>query len=368
MGVYRRDSPYWWMRLDRLNVRRSTGILVGPPGAARRRSRDEAEAIYRAAMGDVARGTFKLPTAKSARTFRQHATWYDTHVTATHRSQARERSAIRRLIAHFGDTPVTALTTAQIETWKLLRAKQVKQSTVNRELEVLKPLLRSAVPTYLDVSPAAAVKKFRLRYPPITILSPEAEAALLAVASPAERAFVLLGLDALLRLSDVRRLRTEHDRGTYLEIVDPKVEAYKVPVSSRLRAALDVLKPKDGWYFPRRYAQKWAAMNPNTAFLLFRALCARAGLLTGRKAGGLTYHALRHTGATRAARAVKLTVVQRLGGWKSLTQLARYDHPEDPEIMRAVEAIARDGGVTDDTHKGSTGLHTTGRKPRQRAG
>jgi hypothetical protein len=38
---------------------------------------------------------------------------------------------------------------------------------------------------------------------------------------------------------------------------------------------------------------------------------------------------------------VKLTVVQRLGGWKSLEQLARYDHPEDPEMARAVEAIGQ---------------------------
>jgi integrase len=161
---------------------------------------------------------------------------------------------------------------------------------------------------------------------------------LLAVASPAERAFLLLGLDALLRCGDARRLKVEHDHGSHLELVDPKVEAYKVPVSTRLRAALDALRPVEGFYFPRKHKGAWRAMGHNSAFTLFRDLCVRADIPTGRTAG-ITYHGLRHTGATRAARSVKLTVVQRLGGWKSLTQLARYDHPDDPEIIRAVEAI-----------------------------
>lgn len=80
-------------------------------------------------------------------------------------------------------------------------------------------------------------------------------------------------------------------------------------------------------------------MGEGTAWARFHALCVRADMPAGRKAGGITFHGLRHTGATRATRVVKLTVVQRLGGWKSLKQLARYDHPEDPEIVRAVEVI-----------------------------
>lgn len=350
MAVYARpDSPFWWMLIEGADLRTSTKIPIGR-GAAKTRSRDEAEAIYRAAMGDVARGTFKLPTAKKARTFRAHAEWYRTHVTSTHRTKAREASAIKGLIAHFRDTPLTELTTPVIDRWKLGRAHQVKQSTVNRELEVLKPLLGSAVPEYLEHNPAGPVKKFQLRYPPIAILTPEAEEAILRVCSPVERAFVLLGLDALLRLSDVRRLRQEHDRGLWLDIIDPKVQAYKVPVSRRLRAALDVLEPKGGYYFPRRYGARgkgaqargntnWHPISATTAHAIFAAICHRADVPSGRTRGGITYHSLRHTGATRAARSVKLTVVQRLGGWKSLTQLARYDHPDDPEIMRAVEAI-----------------------------
>jgi integrase len=339
MGVYARaDSRFWWMWLEGTATRTSTRIPIGSR-SARTTSRADAEGIYRAAMGDLARGVFRLPTATKARTFREHAAWYRDAVTATHRSAARERSAITRLIDAFGDTLLSQLQTPEIDRWKLARATRVKQSTVNRELEVLKPLLASAVPEFLLHNPASAVRRFRSRYPPIAILTPDAEDAIFAVVSPAGRAFVLLGLDALLRSSDARRLKVEHDHGAHLVLVDTKVETYKVPVSTRLRAALDVLEPKDGFYFPRKYGGKWAPMNPNTAFLLFRAICDRADVPNGRKAGGVTYHALRHTGATRAAKHVKLTAVQGLGGWKSLTQLERYDHPDDPKLVRGVNAI-----------------------------
>lgn len=342
MGVFRRkDSIFWWFSIEkaRPRIRMSTGIPIGSSPAAKKQSYQDAEAIYRAAMGDVARGTFAFKQAKPSRTFRQQAEWYRDNVAVHHRGGRRERSIIKALIAAFEDTPLAKLDAKRIAEWKTTREKTHAKSSVNRELDVLKPLLASAIPTYLDANPADGVQRFPTRLPPIAILTESAEDALLAVASPAEKAMMLLGLDALLRLGDVRTLKAEHDHGDHLVIVNPKVESYKVPVSSRLRAALDVLTPQGGYYFPRRYAGKWAPMGEGTAFMMFRALCDRANVPAGRQIGGITFHSLRHTGATRATRHVKLTVVQRLGGWKSLKQLARYDHPDDPEIMRAVEAI-----------------------------
>lgn len=341
MGVYQRpDSRFWWIWLEHTKppIRFCSKIPIGSK-YARTDSRAQAETIYRKAMGDLAAGVFALPTAKPARTVAEQAAWYQEHVTPTHRGQVRERSMIGHLVAAFGPTPLAALTTTQIEHWKTTRAKVVKPATVNRELDILKPLIRSAIPTYITTNPADPVRKFPLRTVPITILSPDAEAKILKHASPAERAFILLGLDALLRSGDARRLKVEHDHGSYLVLVDSKVDTYKVPVSTRLRAALDALEPVDGYYFPCRYAGRWAPMNPNTAFLLFRQACARVKVPTGRAGGGITYHGLRHTGATRAARVVKLRVVQELGGWKSMRQLERYDHVDRGDLVVAVEAI-----------------------------
>lgn len=228
VGVYiRKDSKYWWIWCEaKPPIRFCSKIPIGSK-YGRADSRRQAEAIYRKSMGDLAAGVFELPTAKPARTFREQATWYLEHVTPIHRGHVRERSMIGKLVAHFADTPLVALTETAIEHWKAWRAKAVQLSTVNRELEILKPLLRSAVPTYLKTNPADGVRKYRLRKIPITILSESAEAKLLKKASPAERAFVLLGLDALLRAGDARRLKVEHDHGAYLVLVDSKVDTYK---------------------------------------------------------------------------------------------------------------------------------------------
>jgi integrase len=347
MGVYiKSGSRFYWIWLEGQKKPFSSKIPIGS-GAGRRAARAQAEDIYLAAMGDLARGVFQLPNAKPRITFRAWAKWYQENVSDQQRSKLRTRSMIKALIAHFGDTLLHMLDTHRIDEWKAARARQVKPVTVNRELEVLKPLLKKAVPKYLATNPADAVRRFTVRRPPITIVAQSAEDALLEVATVEERAMYLLGTDALLRLGDVRRLRLEHDHGTHLDIIDPKTTPYAVPVSARLRLALDAQKSaaQAGFFFPRKYKQRWAAMNENTAYRVFVDLCARANVPRGRQIGGITFHSTRHTGATRAARSVKLSVVKRLGNWSSLDMLERYDHPDDPELIRAVEAIGSTAAV-----------------------
>lgn len=341
MGVYaRKDSPYWWLWLEPTGKRLSTGIPIGP-SHQRKDSKRKAEDIYAAVMGDLARQRFKLPVDHPSITFAAHAAWYRDTVAKQHRGKRRATSIVNILIRAFGDTPLRDIDHARLEEWKRDRASAVSLSTVNRELDVLKPLLRAAVPKYLEHSPADDVKRFRVRrFTPITILTHEAEDRLLKHATLEERAFVLLGLDALMRMGDVRTFRAEYNHGAYLEIVDPKTgEPYKVPASERLQQALKTLTPKDGWYFARKYRKSWHPITENTGFRLFADLCKRASVNRGRKSGGVTFHGLRHTGATRALKATKATAVMRLGGWSSLRQLVRYDHPDDPDMIRGVEAI-----------------------------
>lgn len=351
MGVYaRKESRYWWALIEGTGQRISTKVPIGAKHQ-RADSRREAEDIYQAVMGDLARGRFKLPTERQAITFRAHADWYWRHVACHHKGKRRARSIIRQLVKHFGDTPLHAIDADRIEEWKTARAQQVQTQSVNRELDLLKPMLAKAVPKYLEVSPADKVKRFPTRrFTPITVLSDSAERALLDAATPTERAFVLLGLDALLRLSDVRTLKVERNHGAYLEIEDPKTGVpYKVPASQRLQKALAALPSLGGgFYFGKQRTRaardggkpkEWRPLSEAEAFELFKALCERAGVTRGRKQGGVTFHSLRHTGASRASRVVKPTAVMRLGGWQSMRQLARYDHPDDADMIRAVEAI-----------------------------
>ena len=126
---------------------------------------------------------------------------------------------------------------------------------------------------------------------------------------------MLCALDTLQRLTDVVGLQRAQDHGTYLTVLEPKTgESYKVPVSSRLRVALDAL-PANG---PAYFATRTGVEPHNRRNLVIRAftrLCKTAGIPVGRRADGVTFHCLRHTGASRLlAAGVDMETVRQLGG------------------------------------------------------
>jgi len=55
---------------------------------------------------------------------------------------------------------------------------------------------------------------------------------------------------------------------------------------------------------------------------------------------GVTWHALRHTFASRlVAAGVDLRTVQELGGWRTLSMVQRYGHLSPDHLAAAVEKI-----------------------------
>ena len=223
---------------------------------------------------------------------------------------------------------------------------------MRRELELLRCLLNTAIPTYLDTNPVVGVRSPRSPTRDIRILSRDEEARLLVQATGHERALILCALDTLQRLTNVIMLQREQDHDTYITVLEPKTgTSYKVPVSVRLRQALDAL-PLDGpAHFPA-----WATRPPttrnNAVQLAFETLCRAADIPVGRRAGGLTFHCLRHTGASRMLEAgVDIETVRRIGGWANYTQLQQYLHPTDDASRAAVESIGN-GTATQPAHTG----------------
>jgi integrase len=60
-----------------------------------------------------------------------------------------------------------------------------------------------------------------------------------------------------------------------------------------------------------------------------------------RALGGMTFHGLRHTGATRMLEEGRVNVktVKLIGGWRNLKVLDRYLHPSDGAMRAAVNTI-----------------------------
>lgn len=140
------------------------------------------------------------------------------------------------------------------------------------------------------------------------------------------------------------------DHGTHLTVLRPKGQKttyYKVPVSARLRVALDALpQPHTGPVFPSVQVPR-----PDRRRLLveemFARRCRAVDIPFGRAVGGLTFHALRHTGASRMLnRGVDLKTVAEIGNWKNLAVLQRYLHPLGEARQAAVDAVGSGLAVT----------------------
>lgn len=354
MSIYKRvDSRFWWLTLERPGqppLRESTKIPVhGGTVEQTKDNRALAQQAYAARLGDLARARHHLPIDRPTITFAKFRAWYEAHVSTQKRNLARERSMLRQLGPFFDSKALDALTREDVLEWRTARAKQVAPGTVNRELALLCHLLGQAVPKYLDRNPAARISEVRSPARQMRLVTEEEEDRLLAAGSDEDRALVLTALDTLQRLSAVANLTWAQDHGHSLEFLNLKTRGrLVVPISSRLRIALDQL-PKDGpWIFP------WFHWGKDTREQIqqrvderFRGLCGLAKIPHGRAVGGVTFHTLRHTGASRMlARGIDPRTVMVIGGWSSLKMLEQYTHPQPEHARRAVEAVGkREGDV-----------------------
>jgi integrase len=349
----RKHSPYWWIDLLPTDggprIQRSTKIRHdAPTPGLRAENKRLAETVLHEAYTNAVRRREGLdPPATQTETFVSFADWYESHISAHKRSKDRELELLKALTVYFRKHRLTAITRDVVVEWMTWRRAQVSAATVNRELDTLKSVLAAAVPKYLKASPIAGLKRLRVTKRAIVVLSRADEKKLLVALAPADAAIIIAALDTLIRASDLLRLDWSHDKGAYLEVPDPKTgKGYKVPISTRLRAALDRLKGKKkkptGPIFRHRRIAKTPRLWTHTLAQMLEYGCARAGVTYGRGQGGITFHGLRHTGASRMVEAgVSLRVLQAIGGWSDLRQLTRYTHPTEPAMRAAVNAVSR---------------------------
>lgn len=352
MGIYTRgDSPFWWYFNEQTKERIKTEIRVGVTTQQRRDARQLASDLYHQVMNAHAARVYKLPTAMPAIRFAAYADHFDTHTLAHRKGRDREREMLATLRQFFGrDTATTKnqLLTAidrdlvkQFHTW---RRPDAAPRTINREVDLLKAMLRDAVPKYLSTSPLVGMPRLPVVQPKRRLLKPEEETQLLAVATdPQDAAILILGLDTLVRLGDLLDLKRTDRDGVWIHVADPKNgEPLDVPLSPRAAAALDAI-PGDA---PHYFAKFRKAENPRdwagSVRQRLEYLCRQVDppLPYGRAKGGITFHwGTRRTGATRmlVKEGRPLKVVQTIGGWKKPdVLLGIYTEVDRDDLLAAV--------------------------------
>jgi integrase len=234
------------------------------------------------------------------------------------------------------DQPVTAFGEAEVLAFRGARERRgINPATINRDLRVLRALLRRAVPGFRFPEGAFYPEdETRVRF-----LSPADEPRLFAAMPSPFRQIARLAALTLMRLSEIRLLRRDDvhlNQGVVL-LPRAKTGARPVVLNQEAQAILREQLARHGsaWVFPNPDDRPWSRIHISS---VFRDASRAVGLRDFR------FHDLRHHGATMALNAgFTAPIVMALGGWKSERMMRRYAAVTDETLRRAAEAVAGNG-------------------------
>lgn len=258
-----------------------------------------------------------------------------TKAPSTYAGNIREMQRLERAFNGL----LSKLTAAAIEKYKVQRSHEVKPSTVNRELALLKHVLSKAVEwSYLKSNPAKPVKLLkeppgRLRYlelEQINLLLERCEDSKI----PYLRPVVVTALHTGMRLGEILAL-CWHDidlRNRLITVTKTKNNERKtIPINDILYEELSRL--------PKHVTSPLLFCHPDGTRILridrsFHRAMREAGI------EGFRFHDLRHTFASHLAmRGQPLETIGALLGHKDPKMTKRYAHLSPASLKAAVNAL-----------------------------
>src|SRR4030095_9287602 len=381
MGLYaRKDSKYWWMR-HRSGPGVSTGIpREGPTPKSTRENRLRVEELYNAEVIRAVRVAAGLEEApRDTISFEAYADWWAEHKLPLLRRHDRDADRLQQLRTAFAGLDLTEVDRARVTEYITARLRDrvgplpkccgvpaevhdtvlqcprcrrsradprrtVSAGTVNRAVDLLKMLLRDAVPRYLSASPLAGMKKLREVPVETRVCTAEEIGRIAATLTPPSRATLFLrGVETLIRFGNAINLQRSELKGLQLHLTDSKTGPYIVTISPAMRSRLLAL-PHHGPYF---FAELRRAENPRdwrgANRLAVRRACHRAGIPYGRVQGGVNFHsATRASGATlQLQQGTDVRTVQEERNWKDVRAMQRYLKTDMARRRAASEAVSQ---------------------------
>ena len=322
----RKDSPHWWIKLTHggRRIQQSTGTTD-------RAKAQEYHDRLKASLWDQARLGVKP----------QH-TWNEAVVrflaeTSHKASQADDKAHLRWLDRHLNGLELGKINRDLLDRIRAARlAEGLKNSTVNRTLEVIRAVLRKAAHEWewLDKAPTIRMlpePKRRIRW----ITRDEADRLIAALPSHLA-AMVRFSLETGLRRSNVTGLQWSQidltRRTAWIHPDQAKArKAIAVPLSA---AAVIVLREQMGKHLTHVFSYRG---NPVTQVntKAWRAALKRVGI------GDFRWHDLRHTWASWHVQAgTPLHVLQELGGWECVEMVRKYAHLSSEHLIDYVDRLS----------------------------
>ena len=265
------------------------------------------------------------------------------------KSWERDEESLKHLKPFLKEKTLQEIGPELIENYKLKRKAEktkkkskVSESTINRELALLKTIFNKAVEWgKIDTNRLIKVKKFKEKQKPMKILKDEEAIRLIDFALPHLKPVLIVVLNTGMRKGEILSLKWENIdfKNGLIFVKDSKSADREVPINYLVFETLKEL--------PR--IAEFIFYNPKTNSHIKDVKNSFRTARNNAKIKGLIFHDLRHTAASRMIQAgVDLVTVSRILGHSSIQMTTRYIHPTT-EIMR--NAVAKLGKIYEQTRQ-----------------
>jgi integrase len=338
MPVKRRpDSQYWQIKfkIAGRTIRRSSGVTD------RTAAEELEEGLRRALWRQIKLGE-------------KHYTWEQaveqcTAEDSTQASWDRTLRSIERLNRFLTGAPLAEITRENIVKIRTALTRHtymaagkvptpLAPATINRDLAVLRSILKRCAGDWKMLDAAPTVPLFRLDKVDPLWISREQAHTLLGKFPPHTRGLMIMALATGMRRSNVTGMewnRVDLKRGTYYvpaSNVKGRRKGLPVSLNSDAIAILDEWQGKHERYV---FCFRKRAPIKQVTTRMWRRVVKECGL------EGVTFHSMRHSWASwQIQGGTPLRALQEMGGWATLEMPMRYSHLEPGHLTRYAETSA----------------------------
>ena len=305
-------------------------------------SKAECEAVAHAAWVKIKREGFGLKATAKNVFFEDYAQEHlDRYSKPNKRSWRSDENYLKALVPFFKGKYLAGITPDDIEQFKVMRREEVKGPSVNRELSLLKTMMRRAHKSgKIDTDPAEGVRKFEESAPRARFLDDEEMVRFVDLAAPGVKPLFELALVTGMRLGELKKMRWSDldfkSRTILIPVENAKSKKSRtIPMDAAVYGILNGLERRAETVF----------FNPMTLRPLasvqraFAAVC-RKGRFNKAGQEPLTFHGLRHSAISGWLRhGVDIVTAAKLAGHSDIRITAGYCHSSAETGRQAVAKI-----------------------------
>lgn len=330
-GVYKRGNK-WWIRYryEGQLIRKSIG-----------HDKKLAEEALTAIKGDIVRGEYRLRKNKDRCFFKEMVDVYfkeKEKEKEPKRSLARDRASFKKLLPEFQHKALHSITSQDVEEYQNERKKEVSNSTVNKELALLKHMFNIAIKKgYAEKNPVTGVDFLEEPPPRTDKFFEEYEIhQLVNSASPHLRPVLMTAFCTGLRGSDLLDLKWENidfDNNLITVNMHKTSKFIRIPMMPIIKPVLENLKANAD---NSLYVFSYNGRKIGSVRKAFQTALKKSGL--DKK--DYQFRDIRRTFATMLLKnGVILTKIQLLLGHKSILTTERYLGVKLEETRQAVHTL-----------------------------